>query len=146
MSFDGLIGPRPWRAAVEGESFADHALELALLAREGSIALRSLHRTVSSAAAWLLSAEIEGSVWHDYHLGMAFGLSQQVEYSRRHFRLAVEECSSSDVWGPPLARKCAEYASIVEDPEGFTAAVLERIEVTRAELKLPAVDTLNFDK
>lgn len=145
MAFDRIVGPRPWRAAVDGESFESHASELALLARESLTALRSHHRTVSSAADWLLSEEIKDSPWHDYNLGMAFGLTRQVESSRRHFRLAVEEVSSSDEWGPPLARKCATYASLVEDPEGFRAAVQERINATRAELKLPVMDSLAFD-
>jgi hypothetical protein len=114
-------------------------MELASIARESLTRLRADHRTIALAADWLHSQRIEGNLWQDYHLGIAYGLSQRVEIAQRHFRLAIEH-SSEIQWVAMLGRECAAYASLVEDREAFRAAVLKRIQATRVALKLPAVD------
>ena len=139
LSFDARLDPRPWRDAVAGESFAGKAMELAFIARESLTSLRAHHGSITVAADWLHSQRIEGTLWPDYHLGIAFGLSQRVELAQRHFRLAIEHSSQIE-WVATLGRECAAYASLVEDREAFRAAVLKRIQATRNALRLPAVD------
>jgi hypothetical protein len=139
LSFDALLNPRPWRDAIEGESFAGKAMELASVARESLARLRAHHGSIALAADWLHSQRIEGTLWQDYHLGIAFGLSQRVELAQRHFRLAIEDSSEIE-WVATISRECAAYVSLVEDREAFRAAVLKRIRATRAALKLPAVN------
>ena len=139
LSFDARMDPRPWRDAVEGESFAGKAKELASIARESLARLRAHHRSIALAADWLHSQRIEGTLWQDYHLGIAFGLSQRVEMAQHHFRVAIEHSSEIE-WVATLGRECAAYASLVEDREAFRAAVLKRIQAARVALKLPTVD------
>jgi hypothetical protein len=139
LSFDALVGQRPWRDATEGESFAHKATELASIARESLAELRRHHRSITSTADWLRSQENKEAVWRDYHLGIAFGLSQQVEIAKHHFRLGIDHSSKIE-WVAMPGRECRKYESIVENREAFLATVLERIQATRIALKLPAVD------
>jgi hypothetical protein len=139
LSFDSMFGTKPWRDAIEGESFTDKAMELASIARDSLTTLRETHRTIALAAGWLESQRIEGSHWQNYHLGVAFGLSGPVEIAQRHFRLAIDHSSEIE-WVTALSRECAKYAVLVEERAVFRTAVLERIQATRAALKLPPAD------
>lgn len=139
LSFDALIGPRPWYTAIEGESYLAKAMELASIARDSLTSLREHHRTIALAADWLQSEWIERSLWGNYHLAMALGLSGRVDGAQRHFRLAVHPSSEYE-WVTALGRECEAYAALVGDHCAFKAAVVERIGATRGALKLPPVD------
>ena len=138
-SFDTGLGPRPWRDVIEGESFAAKATELALIARETLVRLRDNHRTIASAADWLQREGIEGTLWREYHLGMAFGLSGRIEAARDYFRLAIAP-SPQHEWVKALAAESAAFVALLKDRAAFRSAVLRRIQGTRATRKLPPVD------
>jgi len=139
LSVDAVIGPRPWYDAMEGESFMPNAMELASIARDSLTRLREHHRTIALAAEWLQSEWIERSLWRNYHLGMALGLSGKVDSAQRHFRLAVDPSSGYE-WVKALGRECEACAELVEDRSAFKVAVLERIGAMRGALKLPPAD------
>jgi hypothetical protein len=141
LSFDAVLDPRPWREVKEGESFAGAAAELASIARDSLIKLREDNRSVAVAAKWLQNMKIEGRVWQDYHLGIAYGLSGQIAAAQRHLRLAVESLPNSE-W--PLFRdECSRYLTLVEKGSDFRSAILERIRSTRATLKLTPAPWVN---
>jgi len=142
-SFDALIGPRPWHEAIEGEPFTGKAMELAHTARDSLTILREHHRTVALATEWLQSQWSARSLWQNYHLGIAFGLSGRVDGAQHHFRLAAERLSEYE-WDKALSRECEAYTALVQDPRAFKAAVLQLIQATRNALKLPPVGVLEL--
>jgi hypothetical protein len=138
-SFDAGLGPRPWHDAAEGESFSGKATELAHIARETLVALRKNHRTIASAAYWLESEGFEGTLWREYHLGMAFGLSGRVDAARHYFRLVIDASTEAE-WVEALGRESAAFSALLEDRDAFKSAVLRRIQETRSAKKLQPVD------
>jgi hypothetical protein len=138
-SFDASLGLRPWRDAIEGESFSGKATELALIARETLLALRANHHTIALAADWLQSEGIEGTLWREYHLGIALGLSGRTEAARHYFRLAIDPSPHAE-WSEALGRESAAFAALLEDRHEFKSAVLRRIQETRAARKLLPID------
>jgi hypothetical protein len=143
LSFDVLIGPKPWYDAIEGESFMEKAMALASIARGSLISLREHHRSIAAAADWLQTQWIEGTLWQHYDLGVALGLAGRVESSQHHFR-SVADWVLEIEWEKDLARDCAGYAALVEDRHAFKAAIRERIQATRGALKLAAIDLLEL--
>jgi hypothetical protein len=139
LSFDAVIGPRPWYDAMACEPFMPKAMELASIARDSLTGLREHQRTIALAAEWLQREWIERSPWRNYHLGVALGLSGKVDCAQRHFRLVVDPPSGYE-WVKVLARECEAYAALVEDRSAFKFAVLERIRAMRGALKFPPVD------
>lgn len=138
LSLDAIFGPRPWREVEEGEPFAGAATELAAIARDSLTKLREYNRSAAAAADWLQTMEIEGRHgWLDYHLGIAYGLSGRIADAQRHLHLAVESLGHGD-W--PLFRDECEGYSMLLEAGGFSAAILERIRLTRVALKLAAAE------
>jgi hypothetical protein len=134
-TFDALIkNSKSWRA-VKDASFSTQATELAVMARTALAELCENHRTIAVAADWLASKEISGSLWHEYNLGMAYGLAGSTERSRRYFKLAVDPLPKYE-WIGALARESQDFAALLDDPVRFRAAVLQRIQETRSARKL----------
>jgi hypothetical protein len=138
-TFDALImNSKPWRAVV-GESFSTQAMELAVMARAALAELREKHRALAVAADWLASKELRGTLWHEYNLGVAFGLAGSMERARRYFQLVVDPSPKSQ-WIEALAHESQNFAALVDDPVAFRAAVLRRVQETRFARKLRPLD------
>jgi hypothetical protein len=140
LSFNTLFGPRPWRDATGGESFADKATELAMTARESLTEMREQCRSVAAVVDLLRSKWVEKRLWPDYDLGMALGIAGQGELARHHLLLAAETDSTND-WVNAFNRECVSYAELAGNQLAFCEMVLARIQATRTALKLPVLES-----
>jgi hypothetical protein len=66
-------------------------------------------------------------------------LSERTETALRYFRLAIDPSPEFE-WLVGLARESAASAALLEDRDAFKRAVVQRIQGTRAALKLPPGD------
>jgi len=142
VSFDDLIGDRPWSDALPDESFADKARELAQRARARLLELRTRHCDVAKSAAWLGSKE-SLSNWGHFHAAMAFGISGMLDHARSHFHEAIVSDNGIG-WIKALNNSCITLEHLVADHDAFVSHVVDTINRTRTRIGLPIMQSIDL--
>jgi hypothetical protein len=136
LSFDDLMGDKPWYPAKEGESFADEATTLATQARDRVLELRQRHSDMAKTAAWMNARGERLTNWGHFHAAVASGLCGSIDDARRHFAAAVLHNSDID-WVIALNQRCVELAGILEPHLDFTETIWQVVSQRRRALGFP---------
>ena len=116
------------------DQFASEAVRLATSAREKILEYRRKFTSASQVARTLSSASPK-SGWDEFHIGVAYGCSGDMETARKWLR-SVERSNATYDWEKKLQSRAHELADRLSDPASFRMAIEEAIRASRRHLKL----------
>lgn len=120
------------------DQFADVAEELAIRAREETLALLERFASIAAVAAHL-HRNADENPWHAYHAAMASLAIGDVEHAQKRFR-SIHASKDHAPFMIALKEKVENFSRCVASGSEPSAVVAEEVKKTRALLKLGPLD------
>jgi hypothetical protein len=139
LSFDyGPVRVANYVEFCNEKQFTTEADVLAKRAAAEVLSLRQLFNSPAAITRCLIKDAENGSLWQWYHAAVAAGLMGQTNVSLEMFARVIQlRPAPGTEWVPDVQNRSAALVSKLPDIKAFRATVVEMVQRTRANHKLP---------